>query len=309
MSKSLGNVVAPQKVSDTLGAEILRLWVASDRLLGRAVDLRGDPRARGRGLSPLRNTLRFLLANTADFDSANGHAAAGRMAGDRPLRAGLDAPPAGAGDADYERFEFHKRRAGAAGTSAPKTWAPSTSTSSRTACTPPPPRTRRAALGAERAVAHPADADAPDGADPVLHRRGNLGDAEAGRQRDARHLACAAGAGRRVGAGGTVAGDPRSARERRQGAGRSADGRQDRIFATGRSHYPASGPVRSVGERWATTCDLCSSAQSGLTVKWPMRNGRVASCRPARMPSAALLALARGCRRGMPRIPISAVAA
>ena len=29
MSKSLGNVIAPQKVSDTLGAEILRLWIAS----------------------------------------------------------------------------------------------------------------------------------------------------------------------------------------------------------------------------------------------------------------------------------------
>jgi len=29
MSKSVGNVIAPQKVSDSLGAEILRLWVAS----------------------------------------------------------------------------------------------------------------------------------------------------------------------------------------------------------------------------------------------------------------------------------------
>ena len=36
MSKSKGNVVAPQKVADTLGAEILRLWVGADRLLGRA---------------------------------------------------------------------------------------------------------------------------------------------------------------------------------------------------------------------------------------------------------------------------------
>ena len=37
MSKSLGNVIAPQKVADTLGAEIMRLWVAAHRLLGRAV--------------------------------------------------------------------------------------------------------------------------------------------------------------------------------------------------------------------------------------------------------------------------------
>ncbi|HEY0846283.1 MAG TPA: isoleucine--tRNA ligase [Noviherbaspirillum sp.] len=68
MSKSKGNVVAPQKVSDTLGAEILRLWVAStdysgelsisDEILKRVVE----------AYRRIRNTLRFLLANTADFD-------------------------------------------------------------------------------------------------------------------------------------------------------------------------------------------------------------------------------------------------
>jgi len=68
MSKSRGNVVAPQKVSDTLGAEILRLWVAStdysgelsisDEILKRVVE----------AYRRMRNTLRFLLANTADFD-------------------------------------------------------------------------------------------------------------------------------------------------------------------------------------------------------------------------------------------------
>jgi isoleucyl-tRNA synthetase len=68
MSKSTGNVVAPQKVMDTYGADILRLWVAStdysgeltisDEILKRAVD----------GYRRIRNTLRFLLANTADFD-------------------------------------------------------------------------------------------------------------------------------------------------------------------------------------------------------------------------------------------------
>ena len=69
MSKSKGNVVAPQKVSDTLGAEILRLWVAStdysgelsisDEILKRIVE----------AYRRIRNTLRFLLANTADFDA------------------------------------------------------------------------------------------------------------------------------------------------------------------------------------------------------------------------------------------------
>jgi isoleucyl-tRNA synthetase len=68
MSKSLGNVIAPQKVADTLGAEIIRLWVAStdysgelslsDEILKRVVE----------SYRRLRNTLRFLLANVSDFD-------------------------------------------------------------------------------------------------------------------------------------------------------------------------------------------------------------------------------------------------
>ena len=68
MSKSIGNVIAPQKISDTLGAEILRLWVGStdctgeqtisDEILKRVVD----------SYRRIRNTLRFLLANLADFD-------------------------------------------------------------------------------------------------------------------------------------------------------------------------------------------------------------------------------------------------
>jgi len=69
MSKSMGNVIAPQKISDTLGAEILRLWVAntdysgelsiSDEILKRVVE----------AYRRIRNTLRFLLANTSDFDA------------------------------------------------------------------------------------------------------------------------------------------------------------------------------------------------------------------------------------------------
>jgi isoleucyl-tRNA synthetase len=69
MSKSLGNVILPQKVSSTLGAEILRLWVAStdysgeialsDEILKRVVE----------AYRRIRNTLRFLLANLSDFDA------------------------------------------------------------------------------------------------------------------------------------------------------------------------------------------------------------------------------------------------
>ncbi len=68
MSKSKGNVIAPQKIFDTLGADILRLWTAStdysgeltisDEILKRVVE----------SYRRIRNTLRFLLANTSDFD-------------------------------------------------------------------------------------------------------------------------------------------------------------------------------------------------------------------------------------------------
>ena len=68
MSKSKGNVIAPQKIVDTLGADILRLWTAStdysgelnisDEILKRVVE----------SYRRIRNTLRFLLANVSDFD-------------------------------------------------------------------------------------------------------------------------------------------------------------------------------------------------------------------------------------------------
>jgi isoleucyl-tRNA synthetase len=71
MSKSKGNTMAPQEISNTLGAEILRLWVASTdysselnlsaEILKRVVE----------SYRRVRNTLRFLLANTADFDVAS----------------------------------------------------------------------------------------------------------------------------------------------------------------------------------------------------------------------------------------------
>ena len=70
MSKSLGNVVAPQKVFNSLGADVLRLWTAatdyrgemgvSDEILKRMAD----------SYRRMRNTARFLLANLNGFDPA-----------------------------------------------------------------------------------------------------------------------------------------------------------------------------------------------------------------------------------------------
>ncbi len=68
MSKSLGNVIAPQEVMDKYGAEILRLWVAAE-------DYRDDVRLSPDILKQLadayrrfRNTARFMLGNLYDFD-------------------------------------------------------------------------------------------------------------------------------------------------------------------------------------------------------------------------------------------------
>lgn len=68
MSKSAGNVIAPQKIIDQYGAEILRLWVASE-------NYREDIRISNEILKRLtesyrkiRNTFRYLLGNLHDFD-------------------------------------------------------------------------------------------------------------------------------------------------------------------------------------------------------------------------------------------------
>ncbi|HNG64966.1 MAG TPA: isoleucine--tRNA ligase [Thauera aminoaromatica] len=108
MSKSLGNVVVPQEVTGKLGAEILRLWVASTdysgelsiskEILDRVVEV----------YRRVRNTLRFLLANTADFDIATDAV---------PLEQWLDIDRyalaftrqlAQQAEADYAKMEFHR---------------------------------------------------------------------------------------------------------------------------------------------------------------------------------------------------------
>jgi len=70
MSKSAGNGVDPQKTSEKLGAEIIRLWVAASDYSG---DIAGDDKILARVVDTyrrIRNTLKFLLANTHDFDPA-----------------------------------------------------------------------------------------------------------------------------------------------------------------------------------------------------------------------------------------------
>ena len=195
MSKSLGNGIEPQVVSNKLGAEILRLWVAASDYSG---DIAGDDKILARVVDAyrrIRNTLRFLLANTSDFDPKNdavppaqmleidrwalARAAAGagrvrrhlrrgaRRVRRRPLQ-GLRVPPGGG-------------QAAAVLLRGPRRVLP------RRAEGPPVHHGAEVAgapLGADRAVADHARDAALDGAVPELHRRGGLGRARRHRRLD-----------------------------------------------------------------------------------------------------------------------------
>ncbi len=108
MSKSLKNTIEPSEVSDKMGAEILRLWVAatdysgelamSKEILDRVVET----------YRRLRNTLRFLLANTADFDIAKDAVSSEQWLDIDRYALALTRQMAMQAEADYARFEFHR---------------------------------------------------------------------------------------------------------------------------------------------------------------------------------------------------------
>jgi isoleucyl-tRNA synthetase len=107
MSKSKGNTVVPQEVSGTLGAEVLRLWVAatdysgelsiSNEILKRVVE----------GYRRIRNTLRFLLANTSDFDFSRDAVPVASMVEIDRYAIALTAKLQEEMAADYSRYQFH----------------------------------------------------------------------------------------------------------------------------------------------------------------------------------------------------------
>jgi isoleucyl-tRNA synthetase len=107
MSKSLQNATAPRAISDKLGAEILRLWVAatdysgelaiSDEILKRVVE----------SYRRIRNTLRFLLANTSDFDPKRDAIPVSQWLEVDRYALALTREMAAACAADYAKFEFH----------------------------------------------------------------------------------------------------------------------------------------------------------------------------------------------------------
>ena len=107
MSKSIGNTIAPDKVCNDLGADILRLWVASsdysreisvsDEILKRSAD----------SYRRIRNTARYLLSNLNDFDPTTDAVAADEMvaldrwAVDRAARLQQELIE------DYDNYQFH----------------------------------------------------------------------------------------------------------------------------------------------------------------------------------------------------------
>ena len=108
MSKSKGNVIAPQQVSDKMGADILRLWTAStdysgeltisDEILKRVVE----------GYRRIRNTLRFLLANISDFDAATDMLPLDQWLEIDRYALALTRDLQESCRGDYDRYEFHR---------------------------------------------------------------------------------------------------------------------------------------------------------------------------------------------------------
>jgi isoleucyl-tRNA synthetase len=107
MSKSKGNGIEPQDICNKLGADILRLWIAatdysgemslSEEILKRVTD----------GYRRIRNTLRFLLANIADYDAKRDALPVGEWLEIDRYALALTQRLQNAVCSDYERYEFH----------------------------------------------------------------------------------------------------------------------------------------------------------------------------------------------------------
>ncbi len=108
MSKSLGNVISPNKVIDQLGADVLRLWVASAEYRSDVAVSDGILKQVSEAYRRIRNTFRFLLGNVQDFDPAvDSVPHEGLLEDDRWVLAKLDELTVEL-VAAYENFEFHK---------------------------------------------------------------------------------------------------------------------------------------------------------------------------------------------------------
>ncbi len=108
MSKSVGNVVAPEKVIKQYGADILRLWSASADYKGDVSISDNIVRQLSDAYRRIRNTCRFMLGNLFDFDINENIAQIESMSGmDRFVLHRLHTVVAKA-LRSYDTYEFHK---------------------------------------------------------------------------------------------------------------------------------------------------------------------------------------------------------
>jgi isoleucyl-tRNA synthetase len=108
MSKSLGNVIDPNEVIQTHGAEILRLWVASFEF-GEDVTISADMLARlSEAYRKLRNTFRYCLGNLYDFDPQNDAVQPGQLEEIDAWALARTAELLERVQAAYQEYAFHK---------------------------------------------------------------------------------------------------------------------------------------------------------------------------------------------------------
>jgi isoleucyl-tRNA synthetase len=108
MSKSLGNIVLPGEICEKYGADLLRLWVASQDY---TADVRMSERVMGQlseAYRKIRNTFRFALGNLADFDPARDALPFGGMRELDRWMLELTSELAGKCARWYEAYEFHR---------------------------------------------------------------------------------------------------------------------------------------------------------------------------------------------------------
>ncbi|MFZ9708425.1 MAG: isoleucine--tRNA ligase [Steroidobacteraceae bacterium] len=107
MSKSLGNVIAPQQVMDTLGADVLRLWVSATDYANEMSVSQEILQRMSDSYRRIRNTARFLLGNLHGFDPSRDAVAPDSLVALDRWAIGRAAQLHEEIIAAYRRYEFH----------------------------------------------------------------------------------------------------------------------------------------------------------------------------------------------------------
>ncbi len=108
MSKSVGNVISPQKIIDSLGADVLRLWVGSTDYSGELSISQEILQRVVEAYRRIRNTLRFMLANLEDFEYEKNSIPPADWLEIDQYAVQMTSQLQGDVIADYENYEFHQ---------------------------------------------------------------------------------------------------------------------------------------------------------------------------------------------------------